>query len=44
MIYVRNKKNQLKQLTSINADIAEVVHKSDSLNILLYKNESVIKV
>ena len=28
MIYLRNKKSQLKQLTSINADIAEVVHKS----------------
>lgn len=28
MIYLRNKKNQLKQLTFINADIEEVVHKS----------------
>lgn len=28
MIYLRNKKKQLKQLTSIKADIAEVVHKS----------------
>lgn len=29
MIYLRNKKSQLKQLTSINADIAEVIHNSD---------------
>ena len=28
MIYLRNKKKQLKQLTSINAYIAEVVHNS----------------